>query len=88
MEYPRQWILVKLRIFEMERWQSKWENLVEYNLAESGVHPLRVSELLEGQQADFLNLSSGYVQTNGSVELRKKIAALYPNAGQIGRAHV
>jgi aspartate/methionine/tyrosine aminotransferase len=64
----------------MERWQSTWENLVEYNLSESGVHALQVSELLEGQQADLLNRPLGYVQTNGSVELRTTIAALYPNA--------
>ena len=73
-------IWVKLRTFEMERWQSTWENQVEYNLAESGVHPLQASELLEGQQAELLNRSLGYIQTNGSVELRKTIAAQYANA--------
>jgi len=73
-------IWVKLRTFEMERWQSTWENQVEYNLAESGVHPLQTSELLEGQQAELLNRSWGYIQTNGSVEPRKTIAAQYANA--------
>ena len=33
--------------FEMERWQSTFENRVDYNLSESGVHPLRVEELAE-----------------------------------------
>ncbi len=27
-------------IFKMERMQSTWENVVDYNLSESGVHPL------------------------------------------------
>lgn len=72
---------MKLQLFELERWQSKWENLVEYNLAESGVHPLRISDMLDGEPTDLLNLSLGYVQTNGPVELRKAIATLYPNAG-------
>jgi len=26
--------------FEMERFQSTWETTVEYNLSESGIHPL------------------------------------------------
>jgi aspartate/methionine/tyrosine aminotransferase len=71
---------MKLHVFEMERWQSSWENQVEYNLSESGVHPLRVSELLGGEDVEFLNRSLGYVQTNGTEELRKAIAALYPGA--------
>ena len=32
--------------FRMERLQSTWENVVEYNLSESGVHPLALRELL------------------------------------------
>ena len=33
--------------FVMERMMSKWENVVDYNLSESGVHPLRLRELLD-----------------------------------------
>src|SRR2546426_10306021 len=33
--------------FELERWQSTWENRVRFNLSESGVHPLSIQELLE-----------------------------------------
>ena len=33
--------------FELERWQSTWENRVRYNLSESGVHPLSIRELLD-----------------------------------------
>ena len=73
-------VFVKLRFFEMERWQSTWENEVEYNLSESGVHPLHVNELLEGADNELLNHPLGYTQTNGTVELRKAIASMYPNA--------
>ena len=34
--------------FAMERMQSTYENLVDYNLSESGVHPMRVEELDRG----------------------------------------
>ena len=71
---------MKLRLFEMERWQSTWENRVEYNLSESGVHPLRVSELLEGAETEFLAQRLEYSQSNGTDELRKVIAANYPGA--------
>ena len=33
--------------FDLERWQSTWENRVRHNLSESGVHPLTVRELLD-----------------------------------------
>jgi aspartate/methionine/tyrosine aminotransferase len=71
---------MKLQLFEMERWQSTWENRVEYNLSESGVHPLRVNELLDGADAEFLNQPLEYTQSNGTDELRKTIAAVYPGA--------
>lgn len=68
--------------FELERWQSVWENQVELNLAESGVEPLRLHELF-ADPAEFeqlLSLPLGYPQTNGSEELRAHIATLYPGA--------
>jgi hypothetical protein len=43
----------------MERWQSIWENQVEYNLSESGVHPLKLSELLESDDEEFLSQPLG-----------------------------
>lgn len=68
--------------FELERMMSKWENLVEYNLTESGVHPLTLGELVgdPAMQAELLATELNYPQTNGTVELREKIAALYPGA--------
>ena len=71
---------MKLQPFELERWQSTWEHQVEYNLSESGVEPLKLSELLDGDASVMLNQSLGYSQTNGTEELRKAIAATYPKA--------
>jgi aspartate/methionine/tyrosine aminotransferase len=68
--------------FEMERLMSKWENVVEYNLSESGVHPLAVEELVEdeGVVKQLLRMPLNYPQGNGIIELRENIAALYPGA--------
>ena len=30
---------MSIELFEMERMQSTWENLVEYDMSESGVRP-------------------------------------------------
>ena len=43
--------------FAMERMQSTYENLVEYNLSESGVHPMQVGELLTFRRADGARLA-------------------------------
>jgi aspartate/methionine/tyrosine aminotransferase len=69
--------------FEMERWQSVWENRVELNVSESGVEPMTLGELLGGEAGigKILNLRLGYPQTNGTEDLRTKIAALYPGTG-------
>jgi aspartate/methionine/tyrosine aminotransferase len=70
---------MKIEQFKMERMQSTWENVVEYNLSESGVHPLSLEGLLgPGELADIQRLELGYSQTNGTPELRAEIARLYP----------
>ncbi len=69
--------------FEMERMMSKWENVVEYNLSESGVHPMTVRELLNddpGGVERLLDTELNYAQANGEIPLREAIAALYPGA--------
>ena len=72
---------MQLKPFEMERYQSLWEHVVEYNLSESGVHPMKLNELcLPEQLEEILNTSLGYNQTNGSEELRSQIAVIYPGA--------
>jgi aspartate/methionine/tyrosine aminotransferase len=62
--------------------QSTWENIVQYDMSESGVRPLTLRELIEmGFDLDeFLDTPLGYSQSNGTIELRERIAALYPGA--------
>jgi len=69
--------------FDLERWQSTWENRVRFNLSESGVHPLSIQELLglAGAAAlPLLEVRLGYSQSNGTDVLRGRIATLYPGA--------
>jgi len=74
---------MRIEPFLMERWQSTHEHHVEINLSDSGVHPMTLRELglssaeLEG----LLDERLIYTQTNGTPELRERIAALYPGAG-------
>ena len=73
---------MRLETFDMERMQSTWENLVDYDMSESGVRPLTLRELtdmgfdLEG----FLDQPLGYSQSNGTLELRERITGMYPGA--------
>jgi hypothetical protein len=68
--------------FHMERTQCLYENAVRYNLSESGVQPMRVEELLgEGFDREaLLSTALKYPESDGSVLLRERIAALYPGA--------
>lgn len=69
--------------FHLERWQSVWEHRVRYNLAESGVDPLTLDELLELTETDPAAVGAvklGYSQSNGTDELRVAAAGLYPAA--------
>ena len=78
---------MNFEVFALERLQSIWKHKVGWNLAESGVHPLRVEELVE-READrqaLMSLPLGYPQTNGTPELRASIASMYPGTSA---AHV
>lgn len=70
---------MKIDVFKLERFQSTWENIVEYNLAESGVHPLSLEEFVDRDELQKIHkLGLGYSQTNGTPELRDRIAEFYP----------
>jgi len=73
---------MQIERFELERWQSVWENKVELNISESGVDPLTVNELVQDadQLRKILDVQQGYPQSNGSEELRSRIAEMYPGA--------
>ena len=66
--------------FDMERMQSTWENLVDYDMSESGVRPLTLRELVAmGFDLDaFMDQPLGYSQSNGTIALRERLAATYP----------
>lgn len=73
---------MKFSPFRMERWQSTFEHRVNFNLTESGVHPLTAAELLSYADAppQLGDIRLGYGQSNGSDELRALIASLYEGA--------
>ena len=75
---------MRIEPFRMERMQSRYENYVEFNLSESGVDPMTAGELLadDDARAALLAAPLGYSQSNGTEELRDRIAAFYPGAGR------
>ena len=78
---------MKVETFALERWMSTWEVKVEYDIAESGIYPLTVNDLLgfmpvgERDQtlARLLDLRLGYTEARGTQRLRETIAATYAN---------
>jgi hypothetical protein len=73
---------MKLEQFAMERMQSTYENHVDFNLSESGVHPLRLGDLVDdpASRERLLAETLRYTQSNGTAALRLLIAAQYPGA--------
>jgi hypothetical protein len=71
---------MKLEVFQMERMQSTWENIVEYDMSESGVQPLTLRELMAmGFDLEkFLDVPLGYSQSNGTLALREELMQMYP----------
>ena len=69
--------------FDLEYIQSVWEQKVDINLTESGVHPIRLEDLLDGDTdklAELMASEINYPHVNGDPELRQNIAALYNGA--------
>ncbi len=69
--------------FQVEQYMSENEQQAKYHFAESGVHPLTLSELLEISNMDQDALNSvllDYPEVNGTLALRENIAALYPGS--------
>ena len=73
---------MNIDLFQMERMQSLYWHVVDYDLSESGVTPMTIRDLL-GPIADaetFLQTALGYPLSEGSYEARANIAAWYPGA--------
>jgi aspartate/methionine/tyrosine aminotransferase len=69
--------------FAMEQMMSQFEQDVDCNLSESGVHPISLRELLgdDAQELErLLGTELNYPYVNGIPELRENIAALYDGA--------
>jgi aspartate/methionine/tyrosine aminotransferase len=74
---------MRLTPFALERWMTTYETRVEYDLAESGIHPLTTAELLafdadpERRMRELLAVSLNYSEARGTGELRTRIAETY-----------
>jgi aspartate/methionine/tyrosine aminotransferase len=76
---------MKIEPFALERWLSKHELHVRYDIAESGILPLTLNDLLAFEPRDqasatlnqLLGLPLGYGEGPGSVELRTLLAETY-----------
>ena len=74
---------MKIDLFQLERNQSLYENEVEYNLTESGVHSCTVRELLDQDDIkQLLDKSLGYGHTEGSPRLREAVSKWYTGASR------
>jgi aspartate/methionine/tyrosine aminotransferase len=64
----------------LEEWQSRHEQGVEHQLADSGVQPVRLRELVDlGADLEaLLDLPLHYPEVNGTLALRQRVADLYP----------
>lgn len=73
---------MKIETFEMERMQSTWENVVEYDMSESGIRAVSLRELIEMgfHLDDVMDVPLGYSQSKGTIELREILAESYPGA--------
>jgi len=68
--------------FELELWMNKHELKVKFDIAESGIAPLSINELLayddDARVTDAItNLALGYNDAYGAISLRKEIAKTY-----------
>lgn len=73
---------MKIDVFEMERRQSTWENVVEMDLSESGIRPVTLREMQQmGLDMDaIMDMPLGYSQSNGTIPLRETLTQQYPGA--------
>jgi len=76
---------VKIEPFLLERWMTRHETHVRYDIAESGILPLSTRELIDllptAERATalerLLGLPLGYSEARGTDELRRLLAATY-----------
>jgi len=79
---------MKIEPFLLERWMTRHETLVRYDIAESGILPLSTDDLLAFEPSErraetlaaLLRLPLGYSEARGTAELRGMLAATYARA--------
>jgi aspartate/methionine/tyrosine aminotransferase len=80
-------IQVKIEPFQLERWMTTYEINVKWDIAESGIFPMSMREVIDLLQAEereaelnrLLDLRLGYSEARGSAQLRGLIAETYEN---------
>ena len=80
---------MKIETFALERWMTTYEVDVDYDIAESGIYPMTVNDLLdfepEGERertlTRLLDTRLGYSEAPGSIELRTMLANTYRETG-------
>lgn len=80
---------MKIETFALERWMTTYEVDVDYDIAESGIYPMTVNELLDFEPAGerertlagLLDTRLGYSEAPGSIELRTMLAKTYRDTG-------
>ena len=78
---------MRIEPFQLERWMTKYEVKVKWDIAESGIYPMSLREILdllptaerETELDRLLNLRLGYSEACGSAELRSLLAGTYEN---------
>lgn len=76
---------MQIEPFQLERWMTKYETEVTWDIAESGIYPMTMREVIEllpeaersGALDTLLDLRLGYSEARGSQELRELLAATY-----------
>ena len=76
---------MKIEPFALERWLTAHELHVKYDMAESGIFPLTVHDVLSFESPDqreqlldrLLNMHLGYSEATGTLELRTLLARTY-----------
>jgi len=76
---------MKIETFALERWMTKWELLVTHDIAESGISPMSVREMLEVTRVDDPDAIIAeamadrqlYSEARGTKALREIIASTY-----------
>ena len=80
---------MKIETFALERWMTAWETKTPFDIAESGIYPQTVRELLAFEPPQerekvlerLLDLRLGYSEAPGTIELRSALAATYRDTG-------